>query len=109
MHAAPVLFFCKHGALDILQVACLHLKSWTSLPASFAFCSIFFLVSERSGRQKPQTERIALCCIDSLHGQHFSMMGEWTVVLLPQLLPQLSPFACTTLYRVRVLHLPRSF
>ena len=43
-----------------LQVVTLHLKSWTSPPASFAFCSIFFLVSERGGRRKPPAERSAL-------------------------------------------------
>ena len=43
-----------------LQVVSLHLKSWTSLSASFGFCCMFFLVSERSGRRKPRAERSAL-------------------------------------------------
>ena len=41
-----------------LQVVSLHLISWTSLSASFAFCSILPCESERSGRRKPPAERV---------------------------------------------------
>ena len=44
-----------------LHVVSLHLKSWTSLSASSAFCSI--LVSERSGWRNPPAERSALYII----------------------------------------------
>ena len=59
VHAASGLF---RGAWSSwhFQLVSLHLKPWTSLPASFAFCSILDLASERTWRQKPPAERNAL-------------------------------------------------
>ena len=34
--------FLEHGSLGVLQVVNLHLKSWASLSASFAFCSTVY-------------------------------------------------------------------
>ena len=46
--------FLEHGALGILQVACLHLKCWTI----YHICHSvpFFIVSERSGWDRPLRE-----------------------------------------------------
>ena len=39
--------FLEHGALGFLHVVSLHLKPWTSVSASFTFCSIFSSLGAR--------------------------------------------------------------
>ena len=41
MHAASRLFSWNKELLDLGQVVSLHIKSWTSLLASFVLCSIY--------------------------------------------------------------------